>query len=86
MVEKFIKFIEKSPIRNTLLEIVEDIYKDNLNNYQITPIQWNKWLYRIRKWTIRIIFRRPDNGNRIIDIKIDEMYIKEFIKNRDNRA
>ena len=86
MVEKFIKFIEKSPIRNTLLEIVEDIYKDNLNNYQITPIQWNKWLYRIRKWTIRIIFRRTDNGNRIIDIKIDEMYIKEFIKNRDNRA
>ena len=69
MVEKFIKFIEKSPIRNTLLEIVEDIYKDNLNNYQITPIQWNKWLYRIRKWTIRIIFRRTDNGNRIIDIE-----------------
>ena len=69
MVEKFIKFIEKSPIKDVLLEIVNDIYEDNLKDYQITPIQWNKSVYRIRKWTVRIVFRRTDEGNRIILIE-----------------
>lgn len=69
MVEKFIKFIEKSPIKKVLLGIVNDIYEDNLKDYQITPIQWNKWVYRIRKWTVKIVFRRTDEGNRIILIE-----------------
>lgn len=69
MVEKFIKFIEKSPIKEVLLGIVNDIYEDNLKDYQITPIQWNKSVYRIRKWTVRIVFRRTDEGNRIILIE-----------------
>ena len=68
MVEKFIKFIEKSPIKNVLLAILRDIYNDNLEDYDIKPIQWYKDVYRLRKWTIRFIFRRTKDWNRILRI------------------
>ena len=72
MVEKFLKFIEKSPIRNTLLIILKDIYEDKLDNYDIKSMQWYKDMYRIRKWNIRIIFKKTKNWNMII--KIDKRW------------
>jgi hypothetical protein len=39
MVEKFIKFIEKSPLKNVLLAILRDIYNNNLEGYDIKPMQ-----------------------------------------------
>ena len=39
MVEKFIKFIEKSPIKNVLLAILRDIYNDSLDGYDVKPMQ-----------------------------------------------
>ena len=68
MVEKFIKFIEKSPLKNVLLTILRDIYNDNLEGYDIKPMQWHKDVYRLRKWTIRFIFRRTRDWNRILKI------------------
>lgn len=68
MVEKFIKFIEKSPIKNVLLAILRDIYNDNLKDYDIKPMQWYKDVYRLRKWTIRFIFRKTKDWNRILRI------------------
>jgi len=68
MVEKFIKFIEKSPIKNVLLAILRDIYNDALDSYDVKPMQWYKDVYRLRKWTIRFIFRRTKDWNRILKI------------------
>lgn len=72
MTEKFIKFIEKSPIKEILLDILKDIYENNLGNYDIKPMQWYKDTYRIRKWTIRFIFKKTESWNRII--KIDKRW------------
>lgn len=49
MVEKFLKFIEKSPIKDVLLAILRDIYNDNLGGYDIKLMQGYKDVYRIRK-------------------------------------
>lgn len=68
MVEKFLKFIEKSPIKDVLLAILRDIYNDNLGGYDIKLMQGYKDVYRIRKWSIRIIFKRTKNWNRILKI------------------
>ena len=68
MVEKFLKFIEKSPIKDVLLAILRDIYNGNLGGYDIKLMQWYKDVYRIRKWSIRIIFKRTKNWNRILKI------------------
>jgi len=79
MVEKFIKFIEKSPIKNVLLAILRDIYNDRLDGYDVKPMQWYKDVYRLRKWTIRFIFRKTKDWNRIL--KIDnrwDIYKWEF--------
>ena len=68
MVEKFLKFIEKSPIKDVLLAILRDIYNGNLGGYDIKLMQGYKDVYRIRKWSIRIIFKRTKNWNRILKI------------------
>jgi hypothetical protein len=38
MVEKFIKFIEKSQHKDLYLQIVRDIYDNNLSTYDIKPL------------------------------------------------
>ena len=68
MVEQFIKFIEKSPYKAILLKIVQDIMENNLEKYDINPIEGTMNLYRIRKGSIRFIFRKTSQGNRIIEV------------------
>jgi len=68
MVEQFIKFIEKSPYKAILLKIVQDIMENNLEKYDIKPIEGTTDLYRIRKGSIRFIFRKTSQGNRIIEV------------------
>lgn len=68
MVEQFIKFIEKSPYKAILLKIVQDIMENNLGTYDIKPIEGTTDLYRIRKGSIRFIFRKTSQGNRIIEV------------------
>ena len=68
MVEQFIKFIEKSPYKAILLKIVQDIMENNLEKYDIKPIEGTTNLYRIRKGFIRFIFRKTSQGNRIIEV------------------
>ena len=68
MVEQFIKFIEKSPYKAILLKIVQDIMENNLEKYDIKPIEGTTNLYRIRKGSIRFIFRKTSQGNRIIEV------------------
>lgn len=38
MVKDFLKFIEKSPYKDRLLIIIEDIYRDDVKKYDIKPI------------------------------------------------
>ena len=68
MVEQFIKFIEKSPYKAILLKIVQDIMENNLGKYDIKTIEGTTDLYRIRKGSIRFIFRKTSQGNRIIEV------------------
>lgn len=58
MVQKFLKFIETSPYKERLLSILEDIYHDRLEEYDIKPLKGLKNHYRIRVGSVRIIFEK----------------------------
>jgi len=68
MVEKFIKFIEKSQHKDLYLQIVRDIYDNNLSTYDIKPLAWKPWFFRLRVGKIRFIYRKTDEWNKIIDV------------------
>ena len=68
MVEKFIKFIEKSPFKSVFLKILKDILDNNLWDYDIKPIEWSKDMFRLRKWSVRFIFKRTPSWNKIVNI------------------
>ena len=68
IVEKFIKFIEKSQYKDLYLQIVRDIYVDNLSQYDIKPLVWKKWFFRLRVWKIRFIYKKTLKWNRIVDV------------------
>ena len=38
MVQKFVKFIQKSPYRSILQKILQDIYADTLDDYDVKPL------------------------------------------------
>ena len=38
MVQKFLKFIEKSKYKDKLLEVIKDIYYNNLDKYDVKPL------------------------------------------------
>jgi hypothetical protein len=68
MVQKFIKFIEKSQYKNRLLQVIQDIYLDNLDWYDLKQIVNAKDHYRIRERTVRVIFEKASNWNLIKEI------------------
>lgn len=42
--------------------------ENNLGKYDIKPIEGTTDFYRIRKGSIRFIFRKTSQGNRIIEV------------------
>jgi len=63
MAKDFIKFIEKHPLREKFLDILEAIYYNILASYDIKPLTWYKWVFRIRVGDIRFIFEKTINWN-----------------------
>ncbi len=51
-----------------LKEIIKDILLNNVFNYDIKKLSWYKDLYRLRKWKIRIIFRKNAEDIEILNI------------------
>ena len=68
MVEKLIKFLEKSQNKDLYLQILRDIYDNNLDQYDIKPLKWKSGFFRLRVWKIRFIYRKTSEWNRIVDI------------------
>ncbi len=65
MAKDFIKFLERHPLRELLLNILEDIYHDNLDAYDIKALVWYSWFFRLRKGNIRFVFEKTAKGNMI---------------------
>ncbi len=72
MVEKFMKFIEKSQYKEVLLKTIIDIKSNNLANYDLKPYKGIKKAFRIRKWDVRIVFRKE--WDRVIIMKVDNRW------------
>lgn len=75
--DKITKFLLKLSIkdRNFILEIMNNIISLDLEWLDIKKLQWEKDLYRIRKWKIRIIFKIVSWNGKIIDINYrDKIY------------
>lgn len=68
MVQKFLKFIEKSKYKDKLLEVIKDIYYNNLDKYDVKPLSWKQWHYRIRVGSVRIIFVKTSEKNLIVTV------------------
>jgi mRNA-degrading endonuclease RelE of RelBE toxin-antitoxin system len=68
MTKKFLKFIEKSPYKDRFLDIIEDIYRDRLDQYDIKPLVGRQNQYRLRVGSVRFIFEKTHQGNMIIDV------------------
>ena len=68
MVEAFMKFINKCPEKERILDIVNDILHDRLDTYDIKPIAGKKHHFRIRSGNIRIIFVKTPHGNKIAKV------------------
>ncbi len=54
------KFLLKLSLRERrlILEILENILSLDLRNLDVKKLQWKKNLFRVRKWKIRIIFKK----------------------------
>ncbi len=57
MVKTWEKYIKKSPYKNQLDAIINDIAQNNIDKYYIKLLSWYENLYRIRKWNIIIVFK-----------------------------
>lgn len=69
MVKTWQKQLEKFSHILWLKEIIKDILSDNISDHDVKKLSWYKDLYRLRKWKIRIIFRK--NIYKIDVINID---------------
>lgn len=70
MTEAYKKFILKQipDYSKRLLKLEKDIYENNLENYDIKPMEWLKNCFRIRIWDFRIIFEKSENWNKILKV------------------
>lgn len=68
MVDKVLKFIQKSKYREKLLLLLKDLADNNLQKYDIKSLKGLQNTYRIRIGTIRVVFHRLWEKNSIIDI------------------
>ena len=65
MVSQRQKYILKSPYKNQLIQVVEDIIDNNLDTYHQVALQGYDRMYRIRVWDLRIVYQQTNQGNRI---------------------
>lgn len=76
--DKITKFLLKLSLkeRNFILEILNKILKIDLDGLDIKKLKWEKNLFRIIKWKIRIIFKMIDWKWKIIDINYSDKTYK----------
>jgi len=75
--DKITKFLLKlsEKERGYILEIMNKILSMDLDWLDIKKLQWEKDLFRVRKWKIRIIFKVIWSNWKIIDINYrDKIY------------
>ncbi len=68
MVKNRKKQLDKLSSSFDIENIIENIILNNLSQYDIIKLSWYKDLYRVRKWKIRIIFRKQIDKIEIINI------------------
>jgi len=68
MVKSWEKYINKSPYKVDLDKIIVDIANNDLEKYYIKQLNWYDDLFRIRKWNIRIVFKKGNNWNFIVAV------------------
>lgn len=68
MVKEWQKQLEKFSQIEILKEIIQNILIDKLESYSVKKLTWYKDLYRIRKWKIRIVFKKNDEEIKIVNI------------------
>ena len=66
--QKFIKFIQKSSHKQLFQKILQDIADDKLMSYDVKPLVGNEWYFRLRKWSVRFIFKKTPQGNKVIEV------------------
>jgi mRNA-degrading endonuclease RelE of RelBE toxin-antitoxin system len=66
----YLKFLRKlsKPLRNRLILALELIELNKLKSLDVKSLVGNEELYRCRVGKIRIIFRKTEQGNKIIEI------------------
>lgn len=69
MTRDWSKYIEKSPYRNELAKIADDITNNRLSWYDVKRVQWKSAMYRLRKWKFRFLFIKEDWINIILAVK-----------------
>ena len=73
------KFLIKLSIleRNIILELINKILILDLDNLDVKKMVWKSNLYRVRKWKIRIIFKKEMSKWVLLDINYrDKIYKK----------
>ena len=68
MVKSWEKYINKSPLKKELNEIIKDISDNNLWEYYIKKLVWYDSLFRIRVGKIRIVFEKRTDWNYIVAV------------------
>ena len=75
-ITKFLLRLSKKE-REILLFLLERIKNLDLDWLDIKKLEWEKNMYRVRKWKIRIIFKKLWNTGLIIDMN----YRSQIYKN-----
>ena len=68
MVEKFIKFIKRSPNKKRFEKVLQDILDNNLDWYHIQSIKGKQWYFRLRIWSVRFIYKTTKKWNVLINV------------------
>ena len=68
MVKKWQKQLDKFSSNFDIEQIIENIIWGNLVEYDIIKLSWYKDLYRLRKWKIRIVFKKKLEKVEILNI------------------
>lgn len=65
--EKFLKKLDRKQ-QELILKILVDIKANHRKQYNYTTMKGMKNTYRIRKWSIRVVFQCEQHQNTIINV------------------